>query len=488
VVYILQSLSRFIIILLMLLYTISSFSYFTKKYIEDERAVLRRQTVYMYLMHFLAFVVLYLRREDIRFLTFYAAQVVMITATLLLYNIVYPKLSKLVLNNMCMMLVIGLIIQSRLNISDAYRQFLFMAVGIGFGLFVPVIVRKIKRLADIRWFYAIIGIAGLAIVLAFAPETLGARRFIRIMEGVTIQPSEFAKITYVFFIAASLKYSTAFKNIFITSLVAGIHVILLILSPDLGQSLILVVTLVVMLYVSTRNPLYPLGGLFAGAGFSVLAYKMFTHLQVRVANWRSPFPLTNSSHQLVMSLFAIGTGSWFGMGLDQGMPLTIPVVAEDYIFSAIAEELGMIFALCFILICISCYVMFLNVAMEIRNPFYKMIALGLGTSYITQVFLTIGGVTGFIPHTGVTLPLISLGGSSLLSMLIVFGVIQGLYIVREDEVDELEKRRLDAIEEDKRMKRRKQGNYEEVERVPRSRKGKNRKKGSFEEVPKQRVR
>ena len=486
-IYIFQSLSRFAIIILMLLYTISSFSYFTKQYIEDERAVLRRQTVYMYLIHLLAFLVLYFRRDDIRFLTYYAAQVIMITAALLLYNLLYPKLSKLVLNNMCMMLVIGLIIQTRLDIDRSMRQFMFMAVGIAFGLFVPVIVRKIKKLADIRWFYAAVGVLALAAVFAFAPETLGARRFISI-GIVSLQPSEFVKITYVFFIAASLKYSTAFKNIFITSAIAGLHVILLILSPDLGQSLILVVTLVVMLYVSTRNPLYPLGGFFAGAGFSYVAYQLFPHLRVRVANWRSPLPLTDRSHQLVMSLFAIGTGSWFGMGLDQGMPRTIPVVAEDFVFSAIAEELGMIFALCFILICVSCYVMFLNVAMEIRNPFYKMIALGLGTSYIMQVFLTIGGVTGFIPHTGVTLPLISYGGSSLLSMLIVFGIIQGLYIVREDEVDEYERRRQSAIDEKQRKQRRKQGHYEEVERISGNKKQKNRKKGSFEEVPKQRVR
>ena len=102
----------------------------------------------------------------------------------------------------------------------------------------------------------------------------------------------------------------------------------------------------------------------------------------------------------------------------------------------------MIFALCLILVCVSCYVMFLNIAMEIRNRFYKLIALGLGTCYIFQVFLTIGGVTKFIPSTGVTLPLVSYGGSSMLSTMIMFGIIQGLYIIREDEEEEIiEKKR-----------------------------------------------
>ena len=99
-------------------------------------------------------------------------------------------------------------------------------------------------------------------------------------------------------------------------------------------------------------------------------------------------------------------------GLYQGQPDTIPVSAEDFIFSAISEEMGLIYAMCLILICVSCYVMFLNIAMQLHNLFYKMVALGLGTCYIFQVFLTIGGATKFIPSTGVTLPLVSYGGSS----------------------------------------------------------------------------
>ena len=129
------------------------------------------------------------------------------------------------------------------------------------------------------------------------------------------------------------------------------------------------------------------------------------------------------------------------MGLYQGLPDKIPVVKQDFIFSAISEELGGIFALCLIMVCFSCFLMFLNIAMELRNQFYKLVALGLGTCYIFQVFLQIGGVTKFIPLTGVTLPFVSYGGSSLLSTMIMFGIIQGLYIVREDEEAEREEKR-----------------------------------------------
>ena len=101
----------------------------------------------------------------------------------------------------------------------------------------------------------------------------------------------------------------------------------------------------------------------------------------------------------------------------------------------------MIFALCLILICVSCYVMFLTIDMELKNQFYKLVALGLGTCYVFQVFLQIGGVTKFIPLTGLTLPLVSYGGSSMLSTMIMFGIIQGLYILREDEEAKLEKKK-----------------------------------------------
>mgnify|MGYP005773478867 FL=1 len=150
-------------------------------------------------------------------------------------------------------------------------------------------------------------------------------------------------------------------------------------------------------------------------------------------------------YQVAQSLFAIGTGGWFGMGLFQGEPDTIPVASEDFIFSAIAEEMGIIFALCLILVCVSVYIMFLNIAMQLRSMFYKLVALGLGTCYIFQVFLTIGGVTKFIPSTGVTLPLVSYGGSSLVSTLIMFAIIQGLYILREDEEETIERKKKERL-------------------------------------------
>ena len=165
--------------------------------------------------------------------------------------------------------------------------------------------------------------------------------------------------------------------------------------------------------------------------------KLFSHVRVRIEAWKDPFAsIHGGGWQVAQALFAIGTGGWFGMGLYQGMPDKIPLGSSDFVFASISEELGGAFAVCIVLVCFSCFLMFLNIAMQIKDQFYKLIALGLGCVYGVQVFLNVGGVIKFIPSTGLTLPLVSYGGSSILCTIIMFAIIQGLYIMRQDEEGE----------------------------------------------------
>lgn len=491
---IIVELSKYLIILLMACYTFSCFSIFTKEYVEDEKRVLIMQNIVMFLMHFLAYMVMYLKMNEPKLMFFYAAQVIYFLAVILLYSLIYPTVSKLIVNNMCMLISIGLIMITRLNYGNAVKQFIFAVLGSVFGLVVPVIIRKMKSLIDWTYIYAGVGLGALTLVAVFAATSGGAKLGFEIA-GIGIQPSEFVKILFVFFVASSLKKSTEFKNVVVTTALAAAHVLILVLSTDLGAALIMFVVYLVMLYVATQQPLYAAAGVGAGSFAAVIGYKLFAHIKVRVAAWKDPFATySDGGYQVAQSLFAIGTGSWFGMGLCQGSPDLIPVAETDFIFSAIAEELGVIFALCLILVCVSCYVMFLNIAMEIRNRFYKLIALGLGTCYIFQVFLTIGGVTKFIPSTGVTLPLVSYGGSSMLSTMIMFGIIQGLYIIREDEEEEIiEKKRERANRNEPRRTAKKKPTQSKPKQQRPSgtepeRPKQKRKKPAFEEVPKQRVR
>lgn len=393
------------------------------------------------MIHFMAFAGMYFKIGENKILIFYLAQVLILIAIILLYGKLYPKVSRLIVNNMCMLLTIGFIMITRLSYDKAVKQSIIVAGAVLVSLLVPVVIRKVKELSSLRVLYAMIGIVALAAVVVVGQVSGGAKLGFTIA-GFGIQPSEFVKIIFVFFVAASFYRSASFKNVVSTTIVAAFHVLILVISKDLGAALIIFMVYLVMLYVATQQPLYAVAGLGAGSIAAVAAYHLFSHVKVRVNVWRDPFAVYHKGgYQVAQSLFAIGTGSWFGTGLFQGKADAIPVADEDFIFSAIAEEMGLIFALCMIMICVSCYVMFLNIAMQLHNRFYKLVALGLGTSYIFQTFLNIGGVTKFIPSTGVTLPLVSYGGSSVLSILIMFAIIQGLYILKEDEDEDIERKR-----------------------------------------------
>lgn len=465
--------SKYLLIALMAGYTYQCFTVFAHQDEYRRKRILIRQNELMFAIHFIAFLILYLKTNEKKMLMFYGGQVVLLLAILLLYTLIYPKVSRLVVNNMCMLLCIGFVMITRLSYDRAVKQFVIVGGSAAVSLAVPVVIRKVKKLSEFRKVYAGAGIIALAAVIVAGRVSYGAKLGFTVA-GISIQPSELVKILFVFFVAASLKDSTEFKNVVKTTAIAALHVLILVASKDLGAALIIFVVYMVMLYVATRQPLYMLAGMGAGSVASVIAYYLFGHVRTRVIAWKDPIASYNDSgYQVAQSLFAIGTGSWLGMGLCQGAPDTIPVADTDFIFSAIAEELGLIFALCLILICLSCYIMFLNIAMQIHDRFYKLVALGLGTCYIFQVFLTIGGVTKFIPSTGVTLPLVSYGGSSVLSTLIMFAIIQGLYILREDEEEIIERKKAEEL----RARRRRQQNSEPAprRRSPKAETGEKRK-------------
>lgn len=430
---VISDLSKYIIAIIGLIYTCECFAVFRYGNEDDRGGIYVRQIIWMFLIHFIGFAAICLETGDISYIIFYGFQQIMIFATITLFHVLYPEANRLIINNMCLLLSVGFIILTRLNFDKAVRQFKIVAISLIIGLFVPFLVKKLRFLKYLTWIYGLIGIVALAAVYIFSAVTYGSKISYSI-GGYTFQPSEFVKIIFVFFVAGMFTISKDFFQVVITSLAAAVHVMILVLSRDLGSALIFFVTYVVMVFIATHNYLYLILGNTAGAAAAYVAYKLFSHVQVRVIAWRDPFTYIDSSgYQISQSLFAIGTGGWFGMGLCQGDPTAIPFVEEDFVFSAIAEEMGVLFALCIILICVSCFIMFMNISMRIKEEFYRYIAVGLSIVYIFQIFLTIGGGTRFIPLTGVTLPLVSYGGSSVLTTIIMFSIIQGLYGIRSME-------------------------------------------------------
>lgn len=435
-------LSKYVILTLMIVYTVLCYYLVVGKHASDRKGLLRSQITLTFFLDFTAFVVIFLKTFDFKVVIFYAEMMIYFAAILILYRRIYKNASMLLLNNMCMLLSVGFIMLCRLDIASANKQLLIVACGSAVALVIPVMIRKMKFLKDLTWVYAGLGIVLLGAVLVLAQTSYGAK-----LSLMGIQPSEVIKITFVFFMASLLCTKVDFRKVVLATIVAVIHVGILVLSRDLGSAVIFFITYLVLIYVATRNPGYLFLGLGGGCVGSVIAYHLFGHVRQRVSAWKDPMAVyQNEGYQIVQSLFAIGTGGWFGMGLCQGSPEKIPVVKNDFIFSAICEELGGIFAICLILVCTSFFLMIVTIALKIRNPFYKLIALGLGTEYAFQVFLTIGGATKFIPMTGVTLPLVSYGGSSVMCTILMLAIIQGLYILREDEDEQIETQRKETIE------------------------------------------
>lgn len=446
--------SKYVNIVLIIIYTYYAFRVFGIADRNKKNQCFSKMNRIIFMFHFVCHFILYISTKNIKIAMLYLMELLFLILVSFVYQWVYTNLSKLILNNMLFLLTTGFIMLTRLSYSKATKQFLITAATLAICLIVPIMVEKMKWLSKLGWLYGFLGILLLLSVLFLGIKNNGATNWISIA-GITVQPSEFVKIIFVFCIASLLSIKNDFRYLVWVTILAAAHVFILVLEKDLGGALIFFITYLVMLYVSTSQPFYFLSGLLAGSAASYLAYKQFSHVRVRVMAWRDPWSIIDrEGYQVSQSLFAIGTGGWFGMGLTKGLPNSIPVVESDFIFSAISEEMGGVFAVCIVLISISCFVMFINIAMKLQNTFYKLIALGLSIIYIFQLFLSIGGVTKFIPSTGVTLPLISSGGSSVLSSIILFCVIQGLYVLNQDRNDIIEKTKRNSKRKSKRKAKR----------------------------------
>jgi len=434
-------LSKYILVALMTVYTAQSFLVFRYRSEKKRSGIYLRQTVFLFLIQIAALVQIVAATGNITYLLFGSFQVIVIFAIIIMYYLIYPEGNRLIINNMCLLLMVGMIMLTRLNYDKAVKQFIIALASVVIGLFIPELIFRFEFLKDIKWVYALSGVFMLGIVLVLGSVTNGSKISYTIF-GLTFQPSEFVKIIFIFFLAAAVFKDQSFKNLCMVAVVAALHVIILVLSKDLGSALIFFIVFTFVIFIATRNIWYFLLCAFVGSISSVVAYKLFSHVQARVVAWLDPWSQIDSAgYQITQSLFGISSGGWFGLGLFGGTPTTIPFVEADFIFSAIAEEMGIIFAVLMTLVCVSTFFMIMSEAFHLRDNFYRLIAVGIGVTYIFQVFLTIGGGTKFIPLTGVTLPLVSYGGSSVLTTIMMFSIFEGVCMIRQDEHYEAIERR-----------------------------------------------
>ena len=432
-----SSFAKIVSILLMLLYSYGLFRNLSIDYREGKKKLSGLLYKILLLLHFISYAVLYFQTGNLFYIYFYLPQLLYFLLYPLIWKKLYPFYNEVLLNNQCLFLALGWILLARLQEAKAIKQFAVAMAASLLVLVIPYIVDKIWDFQKFRYIFAGIGILSLLLVLVLGTVNFGAKMSVSLF-GFRFQASEFVKLSFVFSIAGILSEEHGREGVIHSACVAALHGIILVLCKDLGSALLLFISYVFMLYVARNQLLYLLAGGLVSALAGVLSYGLFSHVRTRVYAFIDPWrDMAGKGYQITQSLFAIGTGGFLGLGLFQGLPNKIPIVENDFIFSALSEEMGGVVAICLILICLSCFMQMMMMGRDMESSFYKLVALGLSVIYVIQVILTIGGAIKFVPSTGVTLPFMSYGGSSLISSFIVFSLFQSLFIIqgKEDEVE-----------------------------------------------------
>ncbi len=429
----LSEIFKYLILLITVLYTVINFLALHRGSAKRTARLFHAQNFFMILLMFCGYFVIFMHTEEWNVLVFMVIQMAFFLAWMRLFCRFYPDCSRVILSNTTMLFAIGELFLTRLDYDRAVRQMLIGVAAMLLTLAVPVVIKHLRALSKWAYLYAVAGIGLLAVVWRLGSTTYGAQLTLA-LGPVRLQPSEFVKISFVFFTASMFRQKQSFGRVVLTTVLAAAHVLVLVASTDLGSGFLYFMTYLFMLFVATHQPGYFLAGLGAGGVAAVGAYYLFDHVKVRVQMWRNPFAdYENKGYQLSQSLLALSSGGLFGLGLCGGYPNTIPLARNDFIFSAICEELGLLFGAMLILIYLGFVIQLFWVSIRVRGRFYQLIGTGFAAMIGIQVFLHVGGVTAMIPSTGITLPLISYGGSSVLSTMLVIGIIQGLNITAAAE-------------------------------------------------------
>lgn len=383
------------------------------------------------LFYFSAFFMLFLR--DLQWqglvLAFAMPLMTLITSEMLPKLVPCDKLLLALTNFLC---ALGVLVLYDTNPAYAYNQAMYYGLGLLGMMICLCLVRFIRHWGPLAWLLMPVSIVLLALPLIIGRETNGARNWFYI-GGVSVQPSEIVKLSLLII----LSYFMSRRRFFAWLIFAGASLVILMLQKDLGTALLYYGVTLLLYYAASGNLVLTGVGLAGGAGAAVLGYHMFAHVKRRVAIWVNPFADYNQAgYQIVQSLMAIASGGLFGVGLGLGSPQTIPVYHTDFIFAVICEQFGLIFGLCVLLIYVAIIWRGAAIAIAARRRFHALLAMGCTAMLGLQTFVIIGGVIKLIPLTGVTMPLVSYGGTSMVACLCMIGLLQGVSSLNEDDLQE----------------------------------------------------
>ena len=331
---------------------------------------------------------------------------------------------------------IGIAFVTRLRPELAVGQLMWLFVGVAFLVLVLLFVRNLDRLARYKYTLMLVGfILLLSPLIPFIGQEIYGSRIWLSIGPFSFQPGELAKIAIVLFLAGYLAANREMLSVFTWRVgpfnLPDIRTLLPLLlmwlisigivafEKDLGSALVFFFVFLVMLYVASGKKTYVIAGVLMMAIGAVGLYFVFDHIQVRVATWLDPFAdAQNTGYQLVQTIYSLADGGLFGVGIGRGLADQIPVVESDFIFAAIGEETGLLGAAGLLLLYLCLAIRGMATAARAKSDVSSFAAVGLTAIIILQAFIIVGGVTRLIPLTGLTLPFVSQGGSSLLASFI----------------------------------------------------------------------
>ena len=334
---------------------------------------------------------------------------------------------------------LGLIMIGRLKPALFLTQMRWLLLGLIVYLFLVFLGERVLRLLSYPYLLGVFCLLLLCSALFFGTEIGGSRNWI-VFGPFAVQPSEFGKIVIIMFLAA---YLTEHREVltlprhrllwlklpvlrFIAPLLLiwGIAILMFVVQRDLGSALLFFGIAVSMTYMATGRKSYVALAFAFFLGAAALSYSFFSHVRVRFNIWLDPWSdPSGSAYQVVQSLFALGSGGVWGAGFAHGHPNLIPEVHTDFIFAAIAEELGLLGSLGVMLVFALFFYRAIRIALACREETRRLLAAGIAVVFLLQAFIIIAGVTKFLPLTGITLPFVSYGGSSMIASFMLLGIL-----------------------------------------------------------------
>ena len=347
-----------------------------------------------------------------------------ITSDLLKSNLIFYDMAFI-------LMAIGIPMIYRLDPKLGMKQMQFVFIGAIAFLILQLLLKLFADKIKIKfalWPFALAAIFALLITTQFLGSFInGSKNWIK-LGSIAIQPSEFIKIVYVYFLACTLdEQLTRPRFLFVGGAVAAISGFF-VLQRDLGSAFIFLAVFMCFLLIRDKHFVFFGTTVISTAIFAFIAFLSFSHIKTRVYSWLDPWKyVSNESYQITQSLFAIASGGLFGRGFTMGDPLAIPAVSTDFIFSAVCEELGIITGIMILLVFLGLTFVGFQLAGKISNQRAAGVVIGLTAINAVQTLVIIMGVTNLIPITGVTLPFVSYGGSSLLYQFLNLGILTFLF-------------------------------------------------------------